>query len=266
MNYKFTYIKSGKEEFLEGTYVGKTEDRVNPKNNGTWGDCGGGTVFLRRVTTSDFILEPFLKKTITTSKPSGTDTTKVSPKKKTTTPPKKSTTTKKTTIPKKSTPAVTKSTPKRTQEVLTKDTIGINKNTSRAPIENLSERKTSYIPEVTRARKNNLVQTLIVSSDEIVIKLYDNGEIDNDTVSLYVNGQLVLANKRLSTTPIIYTLKMDETSPDQTIVMVAENMGRIPPNTSLMIVHDGTNRHQVSITSTEQKNAMVRFRYKKSLE
>ena len=48
MNYKFAYAKSGKEEFLEGTYVGKTEDRVNPKNNGKWGDCGGGTVFLRR--------------------------------------------------------------------------------------------------------------------------------------------------------------------------------------------------------------------------
>ena len=63
MNYKFTYSRSGKEEFLEGSYVGKTEDRANPKNNGKWGDCGGGTVFLRRVTTSDFILEPFLKKT-----------------------------------------------------------------------------------------------------------------------------------------------------------------------------------------------------------
>jgi hypothetical protein len=45
--------------------------------------------------------------------------------------------------------------------------------------------------------------------------------------------------------------------------MVAENMGRIPPNTSLMIVQDGDKRYQVSITSTEQKNAMVRFRYQK---
>jgi hypothetical protein len=30
MNYKFTYSKSGNEEFLEGTYVGKSEDRKNP--------------------------------------------------------------------------------------------------------------------------------------------------------------------------------------------------------------------------------------------
>jgi hypothetical protein len=56
---------------------------------------------------------------------------------------------------------------------------------------------------------------------------------------------------------------MDESNPEHTLVMVAENFGRIPPNTSLMVVQDGDNRHQVSITSTEQKNAMVRFRYQK---
>ncbi|MBC7873704.1 MAG: hypothetical protein H7Y01_06900, partial [Ferruginibacter sp.] len=61
MNYKFAYSKSGKEEYLEGTYVGKSEDRLNPKNNGVWGDCGGGTVFLRRVQNSDFYVEPFLR-------------------------------------------------------------------------------------------------------------------------------------------------------------------------------------------------------------
>ncbi|RYY94796.1 MAG: hypothetical protein EOO11_17160, partial [Chitinophagaceae bacterium] len=61
MNYKFEVVVSGREVFLEGTYVGKQEDRKNPKNNGTWGDCGGGRVMLRRVEQSDFYVEPFLK-------------------------------------------------------------------------------------------------------------------------------------------------------------------------------------------------------------
>jgi hypothetical protein len=59
---------------------------------------------------------------------------------------------------------------------------------------------------------------------------------------------------------------MDASSPEHTLIMVAENMGRIPPNTSLMIVQDGNKRYQVSITSTEQKNAMVRFRYEEPKE
>lgn len=261
MNYKFTYVKSGREEFLEGSYVGKTEDRKNPKNNGKWGDCGGGTVFLRRVTTSDFYVEPFLRKTLE-KKPSTTPKTTNPPPNKP--PAKKITPKKQTTAPvKKNTPAIAKKPAVKRTESVPIDTVASERKLSRAPIETVSEKRQAYIPEVTRSRKNDLAGTINVKNQEVVIKLYDNGEIDNDTVSLYVNGQLVLANKRLSTVPITYTLKLDENTPDQTIVMVAENMGRIPPNTSLMVVQDGDTRHSVGITSTEQKNAMVRFRYRK---
>jgi len=57
---------------------------------------------------------------------------------------------------------------------------------------------------------------------------------------------------------------MDENeNSEHEVVMVAENLGRIPPNTSLMIIDAGDKRYQVQITSTEQKNAMVRFKYLK---
>jgi hypothetical protein len=102
-----------------------------------------------------------------------------------------------------------------------------------------------------------------VSDDEIVVKFYDNGEIDDDTISVYLDGKPLVMNQRLSTNAITLKVKMDEDNPEHTLVMVAENLGRIPPNTSLMIVQDGDNRYQASITSTEQKNAMVRFRYQK---
>jgi hypothetical protein len=39
--------------------------------------------------------------------------------------------------------------------------------------------------------------------------------------------------------------------------MVANNLGAIPPNTSLMIVTAKDKRYQVYITSTEQQNAKV---------
>ena len=57
---------------------------------------------------------------------------------------------------------------------------------------------------------------------------------------------------------------MDEDNADHELIMVAENLGRIPPNTSLMIVESGEQRFDVRITSTEQKNAVVRFKYQKS--
>jgi hypothetical protein len=43
------------------------------------------------------------------------------------------------------------------------------------------------------------------------------------------------------------------------VVMVAENLGSIPPNTSVMIVTTGSKKHQVYISSTEQKNAKIVF-------
>jgi hypothetical protein len=43
--------------------------------------------------------------------------------------------------------------------------------------------------------------------------------------------------------------------------MVAQNLGSIPPNTALMMVQAGDQRYTVRLSSTEQKNAMVRFRY-----
>ena len=61
----FNYERSGKEEFLEGTFTSKFENDglVNRKGE----NCGGGKVYLRKVKTSDFYVEPFLRGKITTA-------------------------------------------------------------------------------------------------------------------------------------------------------------------------------------------------------
>jgi hypothetical protein len=126
--------------------------------------------------------------------------------------------------------------------------------------------KPAQIPVQTRNRQNSTARVLDVRSEEILVKLYDNGEVDDDTISVYLDNKLVLSSRRLSAAPIELRVKLDDGNPEHTLVMVAENMGRIPPNTSLMIVWDGDTRYEVQITSTEQKNAMVRFRLKKGAE
>ena len=269
MNYKFSYAKSGKEEFLEGTYVGKSEDRKNPKNNGVWGDCGGGKVYLRRVETSDFYVETFLR-----DKPIAKKSTTKSPKTVTKPVIKKPTvvTQKKPTIAtqKKAAPIASTTKPPVKKETV----IQKQKNTQvqtlppaivkEEPKKILIPKKFS-LPSQTRARENELTKTLIVRNEEVIVKLYDNGEIDDDTISVYLDNNLVLSSKRLSTTPLTINLKMSEDNSEHVLVMVAENLGKIPPNTSLMIVNDGDKRYEVRITSTEQKNAMVRFRYQKTI-
>ena len=59
--------------------------------------------------------------------------------------------------------------------------------------------------------------------------------------------------------PTTIRIDLDASQPYHELVMVAENLGAIPPNTSLMIISAGTKRYQVFISSNEQKNAKVIF-------
>lgn len=260
MNYVFDYAKSGKEEFLEGTFLGKTEDRKNPKNNGEWGDCGGGKVYLRRVQTSDFYVEPFLRDKPIVKNDTVAKTTSRPVAKKTS--PKPNSTVKKTSPPVKKNTSTVKVKPViiRPNATTSEHTDSTKEITTQPSIKNSISVIT---PEVLKTRENALAQTITVNTDQVTIKLYDNGEIDGDSISVFVDKHLMLSHKRLSAAPITLTLKFDDYENEHEVVMVAENLGRIPPNTSLMVINAGEKRYQVQITSTEQKNAMVRFKYVK---
>lgn len=260
MKYLMNYSKSGNEEFLEGSFTSKYEkaDFVHKKGD----PAGGGTVFLRKVPTSDFYIEPFLrnkplaKKETTINKPR---TTQSKPQTK---PQSKPVVSNKKPVTK---PLVTKTkTPTKTETVaIPKNEDTVRRITTPVTIDKPKQIPGITVPATTRSRENRLVRTVTVENSEISVRLYDNGEIDGDTISVYLDGRAIISNKGLSTQPITVNLKMDEENPEHVLVMVAENLGRIPPNTSLMIVQDGDKRYSVSITSTEQKNAMVRFRYQK---
>jgi len=267
MKYIFTYDRSGKEEFLEGTFVGRSEDRKDPKNNGDWGNCGGGKVYLRRVENSDFYVEPFLRDKPVVKRDTAAKVTASPPPvvvKKT--PPKtNSTDNKQTSTAKKTTPAKKNTSTVKTKPVI----ININpkadstKKVTQPDIKNPATAKKIITPEVLKTRENALAQTITVNTEQVTIKLYDNGEIDDDTISVFVDKELKLSHRRLSTSPIVLTLDFDASDTEHEVVMVAENLGRIPPNTSLMVITAGDKRYQVQITSTEQKNALVRFKYER---
>jgi hypothetical protein len=251
MNYKLVYAQSGQEEFLEGTYLGKQEGVKGSK----WGSCGGGKVFLRRVINSDFHLEPFLR---------NKDLAKKTPNPQINTAPKKATPSQKPPVVKAPPkPPVAKTPTAKVPSIKKIDTIQNKKPEIIEQPKKLTIKPVS-IPQQTRARENNLIKTIDVTNDEVVIKIYDNGEIDDDSVSVYLDNKLIIDRKRITDKPLTYSFKVSEDEPEHIVTMVADNLGRIPPNTSLMLVYDGDKRHEVFISTNEQKNAVIRFRYKKN--
>ena len=111
-------------------------------------------------------------------------------------------------------------------------------------------------------RTKRYIEVIELDVPQFKVELYDNGQVDGDTVSLFFKNRLMVAQKRLSTTPISLDLVIDRSRPDNELVMYAENLGSIPPNTALMVVTTKDKRYEVNITSTEDVNGAVRFRLK----
>jgi hypothetical protein len=263
------YTKLGNDEYLQGTYY---STNVSDSTS----DCGKGSIFLHRVSESDFHKEPFLEKKekelLAHKKPGGS--AKKSPDLAATHPSKPMTPAKKPV----SQPATTakKTTPVNKNPVRKRDSTSLadNKNTSPVIHNQIQRTRDSairidqaaapvFIPEVLRSRTNELLKTLTVNHSNIELRIYDDGAIDNDTVSVYYDNKLLISKARLSDQPIFVRIQVEPSEHPHQLVMVAENLGDIPPNTSLMVVKDGEKRYEERIISDEQKNVVINFLYKK---
>ncbi len=274
------YAKMGTLETLTGTY---TSRYVNGK-----GDCGEGKVYLERTTTTDFEKEDFLvkrdneklrrqqelarrtqpkKSTPPASRSSGS-TARVQqrpPVKKpggaTTKPPVAST---KPRLKPGAEDAVTRNDKK--PEIAPPVIISPPSVKEDVPRPKEAPVKPKLIPkpEILRRRSNEVVKTIFTAERDIKIEMYDNGDIDGDTISVYHNNQLIVSRKRLTDKPISFNIKASENEPNHEFVMVAENLGQIPPNTALMVITAGSKRYELFITSTEQKNAVVNIEFREA--
>jgi len=253
------YKKEGDKKTLTGTYT-STNEKTNT-------DCGGGTVYLERVNTTEFEKEPFLLKKETekpvVKKPVVPVTKQPVPltKKASPTTTDGTITIKKLHIPKPGAEGnlVVKDKPTTARESTVQAAPDTVMTFQRPVLPPTMIRP--LLPRVLRERKNELVNTFKVDAQDVRIDYYDNGEIDNDSITVYDNNALAIDRKRLSYSPITIYLHLDETHPLHEIITVADNLGDVPPNTALMVITYGKKRHEVTITSDEKKNAKVIIEY-----
>ncbi|MDB5191729.1 MAG: hypothetical protein JWQ96_1292 [Segetibacter sp.] len=113
-------------------------------------------------------------------------------------------------------------------------------------------------------RKVETIQTVYFTSDSLQLTLYDNGFVDGDSVSIIINGQVLLQHQRLTAQPITKTIKTPAGSTDSiNLIMYAENLGSIAPNTGLLIIYDGSKRHEITFSGDLQKNSSILLKRKK---
>ena len=146
----------------------------------------------------------------------------------------------------------------RTEPVKEKEAGKINNETK------VTETKIVQPAAEVASRTTVLQQTVYFSSDSLQISLYDNGEVDGDTVSVLMNGKVIMAKEGLSTNAVRKTIYADPSSDSIELIMYAENLGSIPPNTGLLVVHDGKSIYEIRFSGDLQKNASIILRRRKT--
>lgn len=264
--HRLSYSEEADEQRLEGTWV------PVPNQNG---DCGFGTTVL--------------SKRILQKNPSyyNSNTSKSTPKK--TTPVVKTNPVKiappivknmPLTIkpqPKKNIPQVVKTEKKKVAETVAIKTVPEKKKVTEPQIDGNKKAEVTKnnlpppqvvttekkMPEARYEKRNtDLLKTIEIDNASFTVDLYDNGDIDGDSVSLFFNGKLLLSNKRLGDKALRLKLDVDMDRDINELIMYAENLGTIPPNTALMVINDGDNRYEVRISSDLQKSGVIRFIHK----
>ena len=119
--------------------------------------------------------------------------------------------------------------------------------------------KIPTIEEKFLSRKKILTKEIPVTGDSIELRFYDNAEIDGDSISLFLNDKLIFQHIRLWGSAYTIKLAVSELNASNELIMVAENLGTIPPNTSYMVALVGDKRYETRLESTEGSSAMVRF-------
>lgn len=250
-----TFLKQGNTEKLVGRWRGF-------RPNG----CGVGSTELERKTLTRVTppkTTPSVAKKDSPVKEDNKTTLKqnLAAKPKTTAPK---------TTPKKETTVVKKNTNPPANVTAKKKIAPANANPFQKPEQLNKDSVKQALPEVKapaiagyQARNKNILKTIEVEpGQELKLDFYDNGEVDGDVISVFFNNKLILSHQQLTDKPITLNLKLDTDRDDNELVMYADNLGSIPPNTALMIATIGSKRYEVYITSTENSSGTVRFRLK----
>ena len=259
-----TYKIIDGHEILEGTYMSTI---VGGQRN-----CGSGKVFLEKVPSLLAVTKPkeesknidtqkkkaiIAQKTITNKNPTPSKSIKINA----------TNTITNASIPaNKTPPSVDKKNIQITVnpivETDTDEVIVENETISTTTVaQNSIRNQPINLPWVLVGRENKLVKKIITNSKMISIDLFDNGTIDNDTIIVFDNKKLLVNKKRLSYKAIHLEFNFTENIREHEVIIVAHNMGTVPPNTALLLFKDGKNRQEYFITSTNKINAKLLIVY-----
>ncbi|HEY5771942.1 MAG TPA: hypothetical protein VIS75_04905 [Chitinophagaceae bacterium] len=136
------------------------------------------------------------------------------------------------------------------------------------PTNNASKKETTAVviksPLKPTERKIQKISEIFFNSDSLLLSFYDNGTVDGDTVSMVLNGKIIAEKIKLTTNAFRITIPTKTNQNDSLVlVMHAESLGLIPPNTGLLIIQDGAARYEIRFEGDLQRSSAIVLRKKR---
>ncbi len=105
-------------------------------------------------------------------------------------------------------------------------------------------------------------QSIKVDKKEFTLQIFDHKEQDGDIISVNLNGKWIIEKQVLKNRPYKFKIKLNPKG-ENYILLHAENLGKIPPNTAAIIYYYKGKRKQVVLNSNLNESEMIKFEYDK---
>ena len=106
--------------------------------------------------------------------------------------------------------------------------------------------------EVSTQRQAKIMSTVEVKNPNIRIKIWDNGTVDGDIATIFLNGEQLVNRHRVS--KYKYSIPVTLKAENNFLILHAEDLGDISPNTVAVSVDDGV-REQIIVLSSNLKES-----------
>ncbi|MGB3607395.1 MAG: hypothetical protein WA775_12080 [Psychroserpens sp.] len=104
--------------------------------------------------------------------------------------------------------------------------------------------------------KSSQITTILTTSKSITLIIYDGGQEDGDIISIKVNGDMLLRQFKITKT--IKEIEVPITSNETLIEIIADGVGSISTNTTVIELQDGVN--QIKAMTILEKNQSTKIR------
>jgi len=119
----------------------------------------------------------------------------------------------------------------------------------------------SALPEGYAERKKNVIRTLIVNTDSILLRVYDNGVVDGDIASVIYNDRVVVDKLSLTSRALEIKIPVKKAGLN-TLVFHAHNLGEFPPNTAQLEILYGNKKEELTVSSDLTVSSVIDIEYK----